>query len=512
MASEVWPDLGDLPDLKEATEGIDFEVIADEYGIEEDEVTSVDDLTQKLSILFNDNDALEPDHVRGEVSDPNISSKGHLYFDLIGLQTSAIQCVVFANHVGEVEEAIVDGMEILAKGTLNFYQKRGNLSLLTSDAIPLGEGVYSRWLSEVVEQLEANGVFADKFKQDIPDFPDRIGLVTSREGDAINDLRDSLQNEQIGVDILLYNVSVQGKQAVEEIQEGVEVLDQKDVDTIVLTRGGGAEYQFRPFNTPGVVRAVFEAETPVITALGHEKDETVADRVADRSVITPTDTSTAFVSVRELLGKLEDKRSRLRSISATKFTSRITDLESQIETAYTKRLRGLKDRNEWISRKRKSLSKNYRHLLQPRLSDFDSNLRAAHNSRIRHLQDHRDWANKNRSDLRRKYALNLQLHIDRMTADLADAHNTRMERFEKRKSWVQNTRRRAVISYRNRIDNRISNLEKDLSRAFEYRKTLRNQREEQKELAKHTRKQRRIILALSLLLLSIGILIVTGII
>ena len=195
----------------------------------------------------------------------------------------------------------------------------------------VGEGAYYRRIEELREKLRREGLFDEIHKKLIPKLPERIGIVTSKDGAALRDVVNSIHMRFPNVDIYVKHSSVQGEDAVREICEGIEFFDKMfNVDVIILTRGGGSVEDLEPFNDERVARAIFNARTPIITGIGHKKDETIADYVADYRAITPTEAGKIAVQDKaELLKELDELEESL--LQAFKKFREMKEREKKIE-------------------------------------------------------------------------------------------------------------------------------------------------------------------------------------
>lgn len=494
----TWPDLSHLPSLRNAASGIDLETIAEEYDIDPEAVQQVDDFNEKLQILFDDNSAIEPDFLQGEVSNKGFSSNGHLYFELVGFTTT--QCVVFVDRVEKVEDDIMEGSEILAGGSLNYYKDEGELSLIVEETVLLGDGAYTQWLEEVEGELEAAGIFERQYKQPIPQFPDSIGVLTSAKGDAINDLQDSLQTEKIGADLYLYDMPVQGEETVDSLVQGMSVLDQRDLDAIVITRGGGASHQFRSFNTPEIVHAIFDAETPVISALGHQADRTLTDRVADEFVITPTDTSSAFQSHVQMMEWIERNRSDLFRAYSNWMSIRLEDIRTDLKQAVRHRQRKIESWRDRVQTYRKQALAGYQRRREETVKDFKRNLSQAVSARQIAFNQYRRRISRYRKRMVSGYSNSVSNSIALLDRRLEEAQGTRITHLRSRSEWVGQQRTHLTRGYQQGVFSTTKHLKRDVDQAFKTRESI-NERLKQEE---HKRRLKIAVASLVLLLVIFG--------
>ena len=195
---------------------------------------------------------------------------------------------MFSNYKKNLDFVLKDGMKIIVSGSLNVYEKNGTYNILAQAIEKSGIGdLYKRFL-ELKKELEDMGMFADEYKQALPVFSSRIGVVTSATGAAIQDILRVSKRKNPYVEIFLYPAIVQGEKAASSIARGIRSLDALDLDVIIVGRGGGSIEDLWAFNETAVANTIFNAKTPIISAVGHESDYTIADFVADKRAATPS--------------------------------------------------------------------------------------------------------------------------------------------------------------------------------------------------------------------------------
>ena len=244
---------------------------------------SVSQLNNYVKNIFDNEEMLIGIKVVGEITNLKPSSRA-IYFDLKD-ENASLPCVVF-------DESIIAsfkfGDKVSAKGKLNFYVKGGKLTFVVSKLEKFGIGdLYKQYL-ELKEKLEKEGLFDEAKKKPLPKFVRRVGVVSSRTGAVIRDIIRVQRSKNWSADIVLYPVKVQGVGADREIIAGINFLDTYGVDVIIVARGGGSFEDYEPFNTEQVARAVYEAKTPIVSAIGHENDWSIIDFVADKRASTPS--------------------------------------------------------------------------------------------------------------------------------------------------------------------------------------------------------------------------------
>lgn len=226
--------------------------------------------------------------VEGEMSNLSTPSSGHLYFTLKD-SSAALRCVMFRGSVKALRFRPADGMKLIVRGRLTVYDQRGDYQLLAEYLEPQGVGALQMAFQQLKERLATEGLFAEARKKPLPLFPRTIGIVTSPTGAAIHDMLNVLERRHAGVHVLIAPVKVQGEGAAEEIASAVRDLNvYAGVDVIIVGRGGGSMEDLWAFNEETVARAIFASRIPVVSAVGHEVDFTIADFVADLRAPTPS--------------------------------------------------------------------------------------------------------------------------------------------------------------------------------------------------------------------------------
>ncbi len=224
----------------------------------------------------------------GEISNCTAHSSGHTYFTLkdAGAQ---IRCVLFSGAARRVSVRPEEGLKMYALGRLTVYERQGQYELIVSNLLPVGRGELYAAFAKLKEKLAKEGLFDEALKQDLPRFPSRIAVVTSPTGAAVRDVIRVATSIHAGVEIVVYPVRVQGEGAKEEIAGAVDFLNAEGgFDVIILARGGGSIEDLWAFNEEVVARAIVASEIPVVSAVGHEIDFTIADFAADARVPTPS--------------------------------------------------------------------------------------------------------------------------------------------------------------------------------------------------------------------------------
>jgi exodeoxyribonuclease VII large subunit len=226
--------------------------------------------------------------VEGEISNLSQPSSGHVYFTLKD-ESAQIRCVLWRNIAEYLPFQIEDGQHVIVLAKLSVYEKQGQYQLYVEDVHPVGIGKLELAFQQLKERLYKEGLFDEQHKQPIPKFPQRIGIVTSPTGAAIRDILKIARRRFPSVELILRPVRVQGEGAAEEIVQAIGEFNQfKEVDLLIVGRGGGSLEDLWAFNQEKVARAIFASRIPIVSAVGHEIDFTIADFVADLRAPTPS--------------------------------------------------------------------------------------------------------------------------------------------------------------------------------------------------------------------------------
>jgi exodeoxyribonuclease VII large subunit len=249
-------------------------------------ILTVSELTHEIKDILEDK---FPDvWVEGEVSNLRIPSSGHIYFTLKD-DFSQIRAVLFKMQARTLRFIPEDGLQLICRGRVSLYEKRGDYQLILESIEPKGIGALQLAFLQLKEKLEKEGFFDPTQKKQIPMVPRKIGIVTSPTGAVIQDMLHILERRFENLHILLYPVRVQGEGASSEIAEGIKYFNKwTEVDVIIVGRGGGSLEDLWAFNEEGVARAIYHSKIPIISAVGHETDYTIADFVADLRAPTPS--------------------------------------------------------------------------------------------------------------------------------------------------------------------------------------------------------------------------------
>jgi exodeoxyribonuclease VII large subunit len=274
-------------------------------------ILTVSRLTALIKGVLEEN--FEHVWVEGEVSNLAMPASGHLYFTLkdAGAQ---LRCVMFRASARALKFKPKDGMGLVVRGRLSLFEPRGEYQLIVEYLEPLGIGALQLAFAQLKERLAAEGLFAEAHKKPIPKLPQRIGIVTSATGAAVHDILNVLNRRFANVEVLIYPVKVQGEGAAAEIARAVREFNRYGhIDVMIVGRGGGSIEDLWAFNEEVVARAIYHSRIPVISAVGHEVDFTIADFVADLRAPTPSAAAELVIkSKAELAAELDALSHRLR--------------------------------------------------------------------------------------------------------------------------------------------------------------------------------------------------------
>ena len=280
---------------------------------------SVSTLTRYLKMKFDRDPYLERVYLTGQVSNfrkrPN-----HQYFSLKD-EKAVIQATIWSGVYKKLGFELEEGMKVNVIGRVQLYEPSGSYSIVIEKAEPDGIGALAVQFEQLKKKLGEEGLFQDKFKQALPQFPKKIGVATSPSGAVIRDIITTVSRRFPGVDILLYPTKVQGEGAAAEVAANIRRANEReDLDVLIIGRGGGSIEDLWAFNEEIVVRAIFESQIPIISSVGHETDTTLADFVADRRAATPTAAAELATPVTklDLLGHLSQQQNRLSNAASNR--------------------------------------------------------------------------------------------------------------------------------------------------------------------------------------------------
>ena len=250
-------------------------------------VYSVKQVNAYIKNMFNQDFMLNRIYVKGEVSNCKYHTSGHIYFTLKD-ESGTIACIMFARQRAGLTFRMQEGQQVIVFGSITTYERDGKYQLYANEVMLDGAGLLYERYETLKKELAEMGMFAKEYKQPIPQYAKRVGIVTAPTGAAIRDIMNVAARRNPYVQLILYPALVQGDGAKESIIAGIQMLEQKQVDVMIVGRGGGSIEDLWAFNEEEVARAVFECSVPIISAVGHETDTTIIDYVADLRAPTPS--------------------------------------------------------------------------------------------------------------------------------------------------------------------------------------------------------------------------------
>ena len=290
-------------------------------------VYSIRQVNLYISNMFRQDFMLNRIYVKGEVSNCKYHTSGHIYFSLKD-DSGSLACVMFAGNRSGLKFQMQNGQSVIVLGSISVYERDGKYQLYAREIIQDGMGLLYEKFQALKQELEEMGMFAPEYKQPIPAFSRRVGIVTAPTGAAIRDIMNISYRRNPYVQLILYPALVQGEEAADSIVRGIELLDQSHVDVIIVGRGGGSMEDLWAFNEEKVARAIFQCETPVISAVGHETDFTIADYVADLRAPTPSAAAElAVADMAAIQGQLRDMQQLLQNRMSERLSDRKKELE-----------------------------------------------------------------------------------------------------------------------------------------------------------------------------------------
>jgi exodeoxyribonuclease VII large subunit len=331
------------------------------------QIFSVTRLNQEVRLLLEN--AFPLIWVEGEISNLARPASGHIYFSLKDA-AAQVRCAMFRNRNQLLRFAPKNGEQVLVRARVSLFPARGEFQLTIEHMEPAGAGALQQAFEALKQRLQQEGLFAEEHKRPLPMLPRRIGVITSPTGAAIHDVLTVLRRRCPSLPVLIYPVPVQGEGAAEKIADMIRLASaRREVDALLLTRGGGSLEDLWAFNEEIVARAIAECELPLVCAVGHEVDVTIADFVADRRAPTPS-------AAAELL-----------SPDATVWLAQFVRQEQRLGTLMQQTLRRFSERRDWLEQR--LLQQHPRRRLQDRtqrLDELELRLATVMRSRMRHAR------------------------------------------------------------------------------------------------------------------------------
>lgn len=280
----------------------------------EEKYLSISDLNDYIKVMFDENSFLRKIYLKGEISNFKNHTRGHLYFTLKD-ETSRISAVMFYNKALSLQFKPEDGMNVLVEGRISCYPAQGTYQIYVDSMEMDGLGNLYIEYEKLKKKLASEGLFDKKFKKPIPKYPQKIGIITASTGAAIRDILSTIKRRYPICETILFPSLVQGASAAPEIVRQIKKANEYDLDVIICGRGGGSIEDLWAFNEESVARAIFESKIPIISAVGHEVDFTIADFVADLRAPTPTGAAEMAVPTKyDIEVLLKEKKSRLNTL------------------------------------------------------------------------------------------------------------------------------------------------------------------------------------------------------
>ena len=252
-----------------------------------DKYLTVSAITRYLKFKFEQDPNLINVYIKGEISNFKAHTTGHYYFSIKD-DNSKINAIMFRTNASKLNFIPKEGMKVLVSGSIRIYEQAGSYQIYVSDMIEDGVGNLYIAFEKLKKKLSAEGLFDSKYKKEIPALPNKIGIVTASTGAAIRDILSTIERRYPLVETYLFPCLVQGDNAPKDIVEKIKQADNFGCDVLIVGRGGGSFEDLNCFNDEEVARTIFNAKTPIISAVGHEIDFTIADYVADFRAPTPT--------------------------------------------------------------------------------------------------------------------------------------------------------------------------------------------------------------------------------
>jgi exodeoxyribonuclease VII large subunit len=315
--------------------------------LKETSVLSIKELTFQIKRCIEGNPAFQDVWARGEISNFIHHSRGHMYLTLKD-DTSKIKAVMFAGNNRYLKFIPKNGLKVLVRGEVSLYERDGQYQFYIKEMQPDGIGALYQAYEDLKNKLEDKGWFADENKKPIPSMPQKIGVITSPTGAAIRDILITIKRRFPTMEVLLFPVLVQGESASSSIAEAIKMAQMEDgIDLLIVGRGGGSIEELWAFNEEIVARAIFQSSIPIISAVGHETDFTIADFVADLRAATPTAAAElAAPNLEEVQNRIRQVEGRLKRALLHQLKDRrkqLTQLKSRYGFKYINQLKEQKE-------------------------------------------------------------------------------------------------------------------------------------------------------------------------
>ena len=337
-------------------------------------IFSVTDITNTLKRIIQQNPLLQNVWVRGQVSNLRRPNSGHIYLTLKD-DNSSIRGIIWRSNASRLKFNLRDGDEILVNGQINIYTVSSEYQINITKVEPIGIGALQLAFEQLKQKLSDEGLFDQSHKKPLPSYPSKIGVITSETGAAIQDIYKQLSRRYPLAELLLYPSLVQGEQAATEIARAISEMNRRtDIDVLIVGRGGGSIEDLSAFNEEIVARAIFKSKIPIVSAVGHETDFTIADMVADHRSSTPSAAIENVVPDRsELISVLNGTKSRLNELIKQRIRLKYETLEHlSTELSPTKRLEKIYEFSQTIDR----LEESYQRVIDAKMEEKNVKLQS----------------------------------------------------------------------------------------------------------------------------------------
>lgn len=295
-------------------------------------ILTVSQINRYISSKIKGDQRLKNISVKGEISNFRKTSSGHIYFSLKD-EFSLIRCVMFFGNAKNIKGSFSDGVMVVVYGELDVYEKDGSYQIIVRDLMAVGEGGYSKSITQLKDKLSAKRYFSVESKRTIPKAPKTIGIVASETSAALQDILNIIGRRYPIVKVFLFHATVQGETAARSVAFALKTADSYNLDTLIIARGGGSNEDLSCFDSETVADAVFNLKTPCISAVGHETDFTICDMTADYRAPTPSAAAEVSVpNISELYANLDNSLKRLKSaqdMQLIRLSNRLNSLYQQ---------------------------------------------------------------------------------------------------------------------------------------------------------------------------------------
>lgn len=345
----------------------------------EEKYLKITELNNYIKTMFDENSFLRKIYLKGEISNFKNHTRGHLYFTLKD-DTSRISAVMFYNNALSLSFKPEDGMNVLVEGRISCYPAQGTYQIYVEKMEMDGLGNLYIEYEKLKKKLAQEGLFDQKYKKPIPKFPTKIGIITASTGAAIRDILSTIKRRYPICETILFPSLVQGAQAAPDIVKQIKKANEYDLDVIICGRGGGSIEDLWAFNEEIVARAIFESRIPIISAVGHEVDFTIADFVADLRAPTPTGAAEMAVPTKlDIINLIEEKKIRLNTCVQNEIKNRTLKIKNLEDSFVLKNPMSLYEiKEQKLDTLFESLNKN----ISLKLNDIKNKLNVIENSYI----------------------------------------------------------------------------------------------------------------------------------